>query len=99
MNLPLVSIIIPTYNQRPDFLRECLKSAIGQTYPNIEVIVSDNHSDNEMVQVLEDFPKDRLKLIKPPRHLDIIDNFIFGAEAATGEYISFLSSDDLLYSG
>jgi glycosyltransferase involved in cell wall biosynthesis len=97
MSLPLISIIIPMYNQRPDFLRECLQSAINQTYSNIEIIVSDNHSTNEAGHVLEEFTDERLKIIKPPRHLDIGDNFSFAARAAMGEYISFLSSDDLLY--
>jgi glycosyltransferase involved in cell wall biosynthesis len=97
MSLPLVSIIIPTYNQRSDFLQECLESAIGQTYSNIEIIVSDNHSTNESISVLEKFPRDKFKIIKPPQHLEVIDHFSFAAAAATGEYISFLSSDDLLY--
>lgn len=97
MNEPLVSIIIPMYNQRADFLRDCIQSAITQTYANIEVIVSDNHSTNEAVRVLDEFPENRLRIIKPDRHLDIIDNFNFAASAATGEYITFLSSDDLLY--
>lgn len=98
MRLPLVSIIIPTYNQRADFLRECLNSAIHQTYSNIEVIVSDNHSESEeTIHVLEEFSNDRLKVIRPTQHLEIIDNFMFGATAATGQYITFLSSDDFLY--
>jgi glycosyltransferase involved in cell wall biosynthesis len=97
MSLPLVSIIIPMYNQRPEFLRECLQSVIRQTYTNLEVIVSDNHSACDAVQVLEEFSKDGIKIIKPLQHLDIIDHFNFAAAAATGEYISFLSSDDLLY--
>lgn len=97
MSLPLVSIIIPTYNQRPDFLRECLQSAINQTYANTEIIVSDNHSTNEAIHIIEEYVSDRLKIIKPRQHVDIIDNFNFAAGAATGEYITFLSSDDLLY--
>jgi glycosyltransferase involved in cell wall biosynthesis len=97
MNLPLVSIVIPMYNQQPEFLRECLRGAIGQTYSNIEVIVSDNYSSEETVRVLEEFSSSRLKKIKPPVHLGIIEHFSFAAEAATGEYISFLSTDDMLY--
>jgi glycosyltransferase involved in cell wall biosynthesis len=97
MSLPLVSIIIPMYNQRPDFLRECLKSAVNQTYKNIEIIVSDNHSTNGAIRVVEEFADKRNKIIKPARHVDIVDNFNFAADAATGEYITFLSSDDLLY--
>ena len=40
---PLVSVVIPTYN-RPSYLKAALKSAVEQTYQNIEIIVSDNCS-------------------------------------------------------
>ena len=55
MNPPLVSIIVPVYNQRPDFLRECIESVINQTYTNIEIIISDNHSTNETPEVLNTY--------------------------------------------
>ena len=51
-NRPTVSILIPTYNQRPDFLRATLRSVLAQTYTDFEVVVSDNHSTNEAPQVL-----------------------------------------------
>lgn len=97
MNLPLVSIVIPMYNQRPDFLRHCLEGAFAQTYPNIEIIVSDNHSNNESPKLLAELNQPNLKIVKPQTHIGIIDNFVFAASAATGEYIAFLSSDDVLY--
>jgi glycosyltransferase involved in cell wall biosynthesis len=85
------------YNQKPDYLKECIESAIGQTYPNVEIIVSDNHSTNGASRVLDSFSSGRLRVIKPTQHLGIIDHFNFAASAATGEYISFLSSDDFIY--
>ena len=98
MNLPLVSIIIPMYNQRLDYLRDCLKGALFQTYPNIEVIISDNHSTNGSSEILNEYSSnERLKIVKPITHLNIIDHFTFAASHASGEYISFLSSDDMLY--
>ena len=41
----LVSIGIPTYN-RPEDLEKCVKNLLNQTYPNIEIIISDNNSNN-----------------------------------------------------
>lgn len=96
MNAPLVSIIIPVYNQRPDFLRECIESVINQTYTNIEVIISDNHSTNETPEVLNTFRDERIRIVKPPEHLGLTANFQWGSEQARGEYISFLPSDDWL---
>ena len=44
LRAPLVSIMIPTYN-RPNYFRETIESALAQTYPNIEIIVCDNSTD------------------------------------------------------
>lgn len=96
MNAPLVSIVIPVYNQRPEFLKECIESVIGQTYTNIEIIVSDNHSTNETPEVLNSFRDKRLRIVKPPEHLPMTPHFQWASEQATGEYISFLPSDDWL---
>lgn len=92
-----VSICIPTYNQRPDFLRACIQSALAQTYPRIEVIVSENHSTNSAPQVIAEFDDSRLVVVRPPQHVSMAHNFIFAANQAKGDYLCFLSSDDLLH--
>ena len=51
MELPLVSIGIPTYN-RPEGLRKLLDSMLNQTYKNIELIVSDNATPGNTVDEL-----------------------------------------------
>ena len=50
MKLPLVSIGMPTYN-RADLFREALALARAQDYPNLEIIVSDNHSTDDTERV------------------------------------------------
>ena len=94
MALPLVSVIIPTYNQDSDYLRQCLESVLAQTYTNLEIIVSDNHSTNEVPKVLAVYKDKRLRIVRPSQHLPITPHFHWAAEQATGEYISFLCSDD-----
>lgn len=96
MSLPLISILIPTYNQKEEYLRQSIDSALAQTYPNIEVIVSDNHSTNNVPEVLDSYNDNRLRIVKPPEHLPITPNFQFASDQAKGEYISFLCSDDWL---
>lgn len=93
---PLVSIVVPTYNQNLDYLRTCIESALNQTYKNIEVIVSDNHSSNGASELLNEIKDSRLKIVKPEQFLSMIQNFSFAASCASGKYLSFLSSDDFL---
>jgi glycosyltransferase involved in cell wall biosynthesis len=94
---PKVSICIPTYNQKPEYLRECVQSALQQRYDPLEVVVSENHSTNEAPAVLSEFADARLRVVRPPTHLGMVSNFAFSASQATGDYLNFLSSDDLLH--
>jgi GT2 family glycosyltransferase len=94
---PLASIIIRTYGERQEFLKEAVTSVINQTYPNIElVVVEDGTSENA----------DFINLIKGKLHKVVYAPIDKGGrcvagnkglELATGEYIGFLDDDDLLY--
>lgn len=95
---PLVSIVIPTYNQRPEFLRASIESALAQTYPNVEVVVSDNHSTNEVPEILREYAAQdaRVRVVKPPEHLKLTSHFDFAVKQSRGDIFGILSSDDLL---
>jgi glycosyltransferase involved in cell wall biosynthesis len=98
-NKQLVSIVIPTYNQQEQFLRQCIESAVNQTYKNIEVLISDNHSNNGSSEIIAEYANkdNRIRVIKPKQFLSLADNFSFAYENVSGEYICPLSSDDILY--
>lgn len=96
-NPPLVSICIPTYNGQA-FLAEALESAFSQTYPNLEVIVSDDGSTDKTVEIAQSF-QDKTSLdyrIILHRNYGIAPNWNFCVSQAKGEYIKFLFQDDLL---
>ncbi|MEZ6146240.1 MAG: glycosyltransferase [Planctomycetaceae bacterium] len=96
MNEPLVSIIIPCYNAA-EFVAEAIESAAGQTYGNVEVIVIDDGSTDESVDVLRSFG-DRIRWeTGPNRGACAARNR--GLELAQGEIVQFLDSDDLLHPG
>ncbi|MFG6637672.1 glycosyltransferase family 2 protein [Sulfitobacter sp. 1A12126] len=90
---PLVSIIIPTHN-RADMLAEAVASCIAQSYRAVEIIVVDDGSTDNTSEVVESFGPS----IKPIRQKNsgapAARNL--GLNAAGGEYIKFLDSDDLL---
>lgn len=95
---PLVTIGIPTYN-RPEGLRETLTRVLGQTYPHLDVIVSDNASaDAEAVKsVVTEFKCDpRLRVHIQPTNLGPIGNFRYLVEQAKGEYFMLAADDDEL---
>ncbi|CCH03461.1 glycosyl transferase family protein [Fibrella aestuarina BUZ 2] len=94
---PLVSIVIPLYNQQLVYFQEALLSALAQTYAPLEVIVSDNHSTNEVPAWLATQTDPRLRVVKPERFLPMVEHFQFAADQAQGDWILYLCSDDYLY--
>ena len=94
--LPLVSIGIPTYNRADGYLRECLKSALKQTYPNIEVIVADNCSSDNTEELMKRFSTSNLRYYKHAKNIGPQNNFNFCLEQASGAYFLLLHDDDLI---
>ena len=92
--LPLISVIIPTYN-RPDYLRAAIESACQQTYPNLEIIVSDDASQQNPQAIVDSFGDSRLRLRRNPTNLGVGLNTTHAAAEARGDYIAFLNDDDL----
>ena len=93
---PLVSVGIPTYN-RPVGLRRTLRLICGQTYQNIEIIVSDNASpDPETRSVVEEFVArdERIKYFRQPSNIGALANFRFVLAKASGEYFMWAADDD-----
>lgn len=92
----LVSIIIPVYNVE-NYIVECLKSVERQTYSQIEVVIVDDGSTDSSAQICDEFAtKDRrFKVIHTPNN-GVAAARNVGLENASGEYLFFLDSDDLL---
>lgn len=95
--LPLVSIIIPTHN-RPDYLEIALKSALDQTYKNIEIIISDNGDDLVTQERIAPY-LDKYSHITYYRKqgMSAMENGRKCFELSTGEYINPLMDDDIFH--
>lgn len=91
---PLISIVTPVYNQG-ETLRETIESVLSQNYKNIEYIVVDDGSSDETPIILEDY-KSKIRIIKQENQGQSIalNN---GWRIASGDYLTYLSADDLLY--
>lgn len=92
---PLVSIIIPLYN-RKHLISRCVKSVCNQTYPHLEIIVVDDGSTDKPDDVLAELACDeRVKVLRKPNG-GVSSARNAGIDAAQGEYIMFLDSDDAM---
>lgn len=95
---PLISIIIPCYNVER-YVEKCIRSIMGQSYNNIEIIAVDDGSPDNSPQILDRLANEdcRIKVIhKQNAGVSAARNR--GLEAATGEYVVFVDGDDYLAS-
>lgn len=98
---PLVSIIVITYNSAK-YVIETLESARYQTYQNIELIVSDDCSADNTVEICSNWIKEhtnrfaRVELITVNKNSGIPANCNRGIKASTGEWVKFIAGDDAL---
>jgi alpha-1,3-rhamnosyltransferase len=98
---PLVSIIIITYNSSK-FVVETLESAKDQTYDNIELLISDDSSTDNTIEICETWIKEnkhrfvRTRIITTKTNLGIPANCNRGIKNARGEWIRILAGDDAL---
>src|SRR5579863_1450547 len=92
----LVSVVIPVFNGE-NHLDACLRSVVEQTYPRIEIVVSDQASTDRSVEIIRSFNDSRIRLLpKPTEQLDLHGNWTRVVEASTGSLVKLLCQDDLL---
>jgi glycosyltransferase involved in cell wall biosynthesis len=90
---PLVTIAIPTFN-RASLLKDCITSALSQTYRHLEVLVSDNASTDETEEILSEFSDGRLRIIRQETNIGPLPNFNACLADARGDYVIFVGDDD-----
>jgi glycosyltransferase involved in cell wall biosynthesis len=93
---PLVTIGIPTYNRADGYLKQALQSAVDQTYPRLEIVVSDNCSTDQTDLVVKGFSDPRIRYFKHSENIGANNNFNFCLEQARGDYFLLLHDDDLI---
>ncbi|SCN21294.1 Chondroitin polymerase [Clostridium sp. N3C] len=97
---PLVSILIPTYNQ-VNYLKKALESALNQTYYNIEIIIGDDSTNNDVKDFIKPYidKYNNIRYFRNQRtEMDYgISNGINLFKESRGEYINYLFHDDIIH--
>src|SRR6266436_3094234 len=92
---PLVSILIPAYNAEP-WLAETIGSALGQTWPNKEIVVVDDGSRDRTLSIARQFASKCVSVVTQENQgASAARNRAF--ELCQGDYIQWLDADDLLW--
>jgi glycosyltransferase involved in cell wall biosynthesis len=96
MDTPLITIAIPTYNRAASYLRETLDSALGQSYQNLEILVSDNCSTDNTEEMVRSYRDPRIRYIRQQSNIGMLKNENFCVQAARGKYFQLLCDDDMI---
>ncbi len=93
---PLISVVIPIYNTER-YLNKCIESVLCQTYHELEIILVDDGSTDRSSQICDEIQKkdQRIKVIHQ-KNGGAADARNAGLRVASGQYISFVDSDDYL---
>lgn len=94
----LVSIVIPNYNYSK-YIRKSLDSAVSQTYENIEIIIVDDASTDNSVEIIKEFENKyaNIKFYSNRHNLGVVGSHNRCINLSSGEYVVVLSSDDYLH--
>lgn len=91
-----VSICIPCHKSER-FIRTAIESALAQTVPAMEILVSDDNSPDRTYEIATEYDHiPTVRVLRTPRRLTVGEHYRFLLESSTGEYVCFLSHDDAL---
>ena len=95
MDVPQITVAMPVYNGE-GYVHLAIQSVLDQTYSDFELLIVDNCSTDGTLEVIKAFSDPRIRLHVNSSNLGMVGNWNRSVELATGEYIKFLSHDDLL---
>lgn len=92
----MFSIILPNYNSE-NYIKKCIDSILCQTYDNFELIIVDDMSTDNSVDIIKEYDDPRIKLIELDKKAYNGGTRNIGVKNAKGEYILFIDCDDWIF--
>ena len=97
--MPKISVFITSYNYG-EYIEQAIQSVLAQTYQDFEVIIIDNASTDNSIEIIEKYTKisPKIHLYQHPdgKNHGLIASIKLGIEKAKGDYIAFVEADDFI---
>lgn len=94
--MPKISVILPVYNGAL-YIKDAVQSILDQTYGDFELIVLNDASTDNTLEVLQSFSDPRMKIITNEQNLRVVKSLNKGLAMATGEFIARMDGDDIAH--
>lgn len=92
--MPKVTVIIPSYNHAK-FIAEAIQSVLSQTYQDFDILICDDGSQDNSIEIIRQFTDPRITFIVNPQNLGAAYTVNMMIKQANGKYIALLNSDDI----
>ncbi len=93
-NHPLISVVLPVYNVE-NYIGEAIESILQQTIQDFEILIIDDCSTDNTLDVVRAYDDERIKIITKACNKGLIDSLNIGFELAKGKYIARMDGDDI----
>jgi glycosyltransferase involved in cell wall biosynthesis len=97
MNQPLVSVLVTSYN-RAKYIQFAIESILNQSYQNYEILISDNCSTDDTMEILKKYEgNSKIRIYRTEKNIGQFPNRNWIASLANGKYLKYVDSDDFIY--
>jgi|GEM_PF-77423 nucleoside-diphosphate-sugar epimerase/GT2 family glycosyltransferase len=93
---PTVTVCIPVYNCQ-EYIAQAIESVLAQTFSDFELLIVDNASTDETLDVIARYTDPRIRLIRNKKNIGVEANWNKAITEARGKYVKLLPADDFLY--
>lgn len=92
--MPSISVLLPNYNNAP-FLKEAIDSILNQTFRDFELLIVDDGSTDNSVDIISSYTDKRIKLIRKEANSGIVDALNIGLDNIVSKYMARMDGDDI----
>lgn len=98
MENDLITVLMTTFNEPVEYIQQSIESVLNQTYANFELLILDDSSKEEAIQVIDSFKKDhRVQVVREKERMGFVNALNKGMKMAKGEYIARMDADDICF--
>ncbi len=95
-SFPKVSVLLPIYNTKEEYLRQCIQSILNQSYTNFELlIINDSPENTNLDEIINSYQDERIKYFKNEKNIGITPSRNKLIDLAKGEYLAIMDHDDI----